>query len=235
MRVLLLLALLGRLLWPSEPLHVSAVERPGLPPYETNEKVYRLAGNGCATLRVGEILVLQRPGERRSLGRLQITSVLLDHALARLLSAGETFPLKGDLAVRAELAQSLPELPKAEPGTPGSPVEALRPLVPRLVLQRSVGQGPLHREPIYFLKGDASLSPGALQKLTAWVRSWGLEGQWSLACPQEAGDASTLLQERISVLRAELLKLGVAQLEVRPLPPDPPGRYDAVYVVKEPW
>jgi len=234
MRRLVLLFLLGpltrpALAWAVPPLLVTAVERPGLPPYEGTERTYRLEGAGCQTLRVGEALVLQRQGEVRALGRLVILSVHLDHAMAGLSVPGATFPLKGDLAVRTEHFQPLPGMPSAPVVTLPS-AEALLPSTITRSLPRSFGQGEVRREPIFFLKGDTSLSPGALSKLKAWVETWGLTGQWSLECPP-AG----LSERRAAALRSELQRLGVPSLEVRPLPEEPSGRYDAVYVQKEPW
>lgn len=217
------------------PLQIVSVGRVGLPPYDDSQRVYRLEGSGCATLRVGEVVVLKREGERRHLGRLEVLSVHLDHAQAKLLQAGETFPLKGDLAVRMELLRPLPELPKPVAGRP-LPVQAtLQPKLLKASLVRSFGEGSTYREPIYFLKGDASLSPGAMAKLRSWAESWGSKNQWTLECPQSPGMLSTLLQERVSALREELQRLGVVQLEVRAVPPEPPGRYDAIYVMSEPW
>ena len=88
------------------------------------------------------------------------------------------------------------------------------------------------RGTIFFLKGDASLSPGAQVKLKAGVDTWGTEGQWSLECPRVAG---TLQALRVSVLQSELQRLGVPSLEIEPLPEEPSGRYDTIYVKKEPW
>lgn len=217
------------------PLQIVSVGRTGLPPYESSDRVYRLEGGGCATLRVGEVVVLKREGERRNLGRLEVLSVHLDHAQAKLLLAGETFPLKGDLAVRMELLRPMPELPKAAEIPPLPGAAALRPTALKAALVRSFGEGTTYREPIYFLKGDASLSPGAVAKLGTWADAWGLKNQWTLECPQPPGTLSTLLQERVSVLREELKRLGVTNLEVRAVPPEPPGRYDAIYVMSEPW
>jgi hypothetical protein len=203
----------------------------GLPPYEGSERVYRLEGSACQTLRVGEVLILQRQGERRSPGRLEILSLHLDHAQARLAMPGETFPLKGDLAVRTELFHALPEVPVAAPN-PIPAVDTLRPRTITRILPRSVGQGTVYREPIYFLQGDATLSPGAQTKLRVWVESWGLQGQWSLKCPPGVDPLSTL---RTSILRAELQRLGVPSLEIQPQAEEAPGKYDAIYVQKEPW
>lgn len=217
------------------PLQIVSVGRTGLPPYDDSQRVYRLEGSGCATLRAGEVVVLKREGERRNLGRLEVLSVHLDHAQAKLLQAGETFPLKGDLAIRMELLRPLPELPKPVAGRPLTAQAALQPKALKASLVRSFGEGTTYREPIYFLKGDASLSPGALAKLRTWAESWGPKNQWTLECPQSPGTLSTLLQERVSALREELQRLGVAQLEVRAVSPEPPGRYDAIYVMSEPW
>ncbi len=218
-----------------QPLQIVSVGRTGLPPYEGSQRVYRLEGNGCATLRVGEVVVLKREGELRNLGRLEITSVHLDHAQAKLLQTGDTFPLKGDLAVRMELLRAMPVLPKAVDVPPLPAVAALQPRALKAALVRSFSTGTTYREPIYFLKGDASLSPGAVAKLRAWAESWGVQTQWTLECPQPPGMLSTLLQERISALREALRASGIQHLEVRAVPPEPPGRYDAIYVMSEPW
>jgi hypothetical protein len=224
--------LLGTVLWAVPPLQVVSVTRGGMPPYDDSERIYRLEGGGCGTLRKGETLVLQREGEHRKLGRLEILSVNFDHAKARLVEPGETFPLKGDLAVRTELFEPLPEVPVSLQATPIPAVATLQPRTITRTLPRSVGHGTVYREPIYFLKGDASLSPGAQNKLKAWVETWGVEGQWSLECPPTL---STLLQERISVLRSEMERLGIPRLEIKAVTEETSGRYDAIYVLKEPW
>ena len=231
MKGCVLLLLLTCFAWAAPPLLVASVGRTGLPPYEGTERVYRLEGSGCQTLRVGEVLVLQRQGERRNLGRLEILSVHLDHAQARLAVPGDTFPLKGDLVIRTELLYALPEVTIAvQPPIPA--LDTLRPRTITRTLPRSLGQGAIYREPIYFLKGDASLSPGAQTKLRTWVAAWGAERQWSLECPPGSGPLSAL---RTSALSSELQRLGIPALEIKPLSEEPPGQYDAIYVKKEPW
>jgi hypothetical protein len=230
MKGFLLACLLGSFAGATVPLLVTSVERTGLPPFEGTERIYRLEGTGCQTLRVGEVLVLKRPGERRNLGGLKILSVHSDHALARLSQPGDTFPLKGDQAVRTELFLALPEVPVAAQA-PLAKLESLRPHTLTRTLPPPVGQGPIHREAIFFIKGDASLSPGAQVKLRAWVAAWGVEGQWSLECPPAPGELAAL---RASALRSELQGLGVPALEIKPLPEEPTGRYDAVYVTQGP-
>jgi hypothetical protein len=227
MKGFLLLLLLGSFAWATPPLRVALVERAGLPPYEGTERIYRLEGSGCQTLRVGENLVLQRPGERRSLGRLEILTVHFDHAQARLSLPGDTFPLKGDLAIRTAAFLPLPEVPSAiQVPIPGP--DTLRPWT---ITRTLPGPSVVYREPIYFIKGDASLSPGAQTKLKAWVATWGAEGQWTLECPPTPDTLATL---RISALRAELQQLGVPSLETRILSDEPSGQYDGIYVRKEP-
>lgn len=89
------------------------------------------------------------------------------------------------------------------------------------------------RNPIYFLQGDATLSPGALEKLDAWTEAWGTKGSWVLECPSGPGIPYTLMERRILALRAELQKRGVASVETRLLPREPASLYDAIYVLKE--
>jgi len=88
------------------------------------------------------------------------------------------------------------------------------------------------RERIFFLKGDASLSPGALKKLKAWTVSWGAEGTWVLACPADTTISSGLRERRLQVLRAQLQRHGVRHIEVQSLPAEKSGRHDAVYLLK---
>jgi hypothetical protein len=226
------------------PLHIVSVGRTGPPPYEGNARVYRLEGDDYASLRVGEVVSLRREGEKRRLGRLEILSIRVGYAQAKLVEPEEGFPLKGDLVIRTQALRPLPSL--SRPTEPASlPTAAnlkslsttANPKLPAVAssLPSPPHAGPNFREPIYFLKGDASLSPGAQVKLRAWVAAWGTHHRWAMECPQPAGTLSTLLQGRLSALREELQRLGVSQVEVRPVPPDPPGRYEAIYVVNEPW
>ena len=90
------------------------------------------------------------------------------------------------------------------------------------------------REPIFFIKGDGTLSPGAIVKLKTWVESWGVKGKWTLGCPTGPGLPYELLEKRLLAIRAELRKLGVAKVDTVLLPTQPAGPYDAIYVVKEP-
>lgn len=213
------------------PLQVASVERTGLPPYE-GPRIYRIEGGGCATLRIGEILILRREGDPRQPGRLEVLSVHGTHAQAKLAVPGETFPLKGDVAVRTELLQVLPTIPPAAPG-PLPPPQTFQPttLAPAPPEASAIPS----REPIFFLAGDASLSPGAYLKLQAWTEGWGREGRWWVECPQVQAGGEALAQARIAVLATELQRLGIAAVHIRYGPAEAGGRYDAIYVMREPW
>jgi hypothetical protein len=89
-------------------------------------------------------------------------------------------------------------------------------------------------EPIYFLKGDGTLSPGAILKLKAWVDTWGVQGKWTLGCPTGPGLTYELLEKRLLAIRAELRKLGVVKVDTVLLPSTPAGQYDMIYVAKDP-
>lgn len=97
-------------------MRIASVIRMGLPPYDENsEKLYRLEGAGCGELRKGDELPLSRPNATHlRLGKLKIILVRQDHALARLLSPGDTYPMKGDLALRPGELKPLPEPAKPE-------------------------------------------------------------------------------------------------------------------------
>lgn len=87
-------------------------------------------------------------------------------------------------------------------------------------------------ERIFFLKGDATLSPGALKKLKAWAASWGTDGTWVLAFPSNTDIATGLRERRLQTLRSQLQQHGVVKIETRQLPPESTGKYDAVYIEK---
>jgi hypothetical protein len=224
--------LLGPLLLASPPLQVVAVVRAGMPPFEEDGRLYRLEGEGCQALRVSELLTLRRSGERRPLGRLEVTAVKDGFALARLALAGETYPLKGDLAVRHEMIRALPSLPGAAKDLT-IPPEALAPRVPARGVPPALSRAGARRESIFFLKGNAELSPGAIAKLRGWVEGWDPDGRWVVLVPENASQA--LVQARVEALRAGFKALGVNQVEMRALPPEVPGKYDLVYISKEPW
>lgn len=91
----------------------------------------------------------------------------------------------------------------------------------------------LQREPIYFLKYNATLSPKAYIKLKEWVRTWGGQGTWSLGYPSTNQASNQLTERRLNALRSELQRLGVTVLQTRSLSDTDPTPYDAIYVIKE--
>lgn len=215
----------------AQPLHVAGVVRTGPPPFEEGERLYRLEGDGCQTLMVAESLTLRREGEKRNLGRLRVAAVKDGYALARLDSSGETYPLKGDLAVRHERALALPGFPAPQVASTVSP-EALVPARPSLAVPPDPSRFG-RRETLYFLKGSGELSAAGLARLRAWVGDWGPGGRWILLVPARAPEALT--RARVEALKGALRGLGVTEVEQQSLPSGPPARYDSISVSKESW
>lgn len=224
---------LGCLLSGAPPLRVAGVVRDGMPPFEATERLYRLEGEGCLVLKVAEQVSLRRAGEARGLGRLEVTAVKDGYALARVSQAGQTYPLKGDLVVRHEQLQSLPPFPASQ--ALALPGPALAPKLVKLSVPPSPRKGGLHRGTIFFLKGNAELSPGARAKLQAWATAWTFEGRWVIQVPENPEVLPALSQARAEALKGELAKLGLSQVECRTLPPEVAAKYDSVYISKEPW
>jgi hypothetical protein len=244
---------LSALLPEGVPLRVVAVVRQGPPPYEDEGRLYRLEGVGPISLKLGDKIRLQRIGDSGSPGRLKVVEAHREFALAELEEAGETYPLKGDLAHRIEPPRPLPLLPVEAPGESRPVLVSLavtRPArevpvdkVERVELVPAPPPGPApsaavvavsKRQPIFFLKENASLSPGALEKLRVAVLTWGAEGRWLLGYPGIMGAVSPLQQQRLEGLRAELVRLGVGNIEFQLQSPEGPSRYDVVYVIQEP-
>ncbi len=100
---------LGGALGAQASLHILAVERPGLPPYEVGDRVYRLDGGQDQGLRVGDRLLVKRPGEVRAFGHLWVTEVRRDRAGARYGPMEKAYPMKGDLAI-LEVLKGLPDV-----------------------------------------------------------------------------------------------------------------------------
>jgi len=219
-----LAVLFSTMLLAAPPLHVAAVVRMGMPPYDGEARSYRLEGTGCLALRVGEYLTLQRTDERRRLGRLQIIAVKSDYALARLIEEGETYPLKGDLAVRHEEALRLPVLPP--PPAPSEPLNIVLKAPPSAVIPNPPRE--LHRETLFFVRDSAEVSPGARSKLGVWVKDWGKDGNWIVSCPE--GLPPQLQKARAERLEAELGHLGVVNVVIRTQPASGSGRYDSIFV-----
>jgi len=132
-------------------IRIVAVEQVGRPPWTPRDgRVYRLGGEAISDIRLGEMLIVRRPGEVRDIGTLRVVSVHTEHfaansALAKLESKGETFPLKGDLVTKLA-STDMPEIKRigVEPLK-----EGFRPALDPLVMpgfpgvaRGSVGPGP---------------------------------------------------------------------------------------------
>ncbi|MBP1626769.1 MAG: hypothetical protein H6Q00_1244 [Holophagaceae bacterium] len=226
MRWLALFPLLLSLACAGSPLRISSVERLGQPPYENSERLYRVAGDGWEDLKVGGNLDLRRPGDRRSLGRLEVVSVGRGFVMARVAAPGDTYPLVGDLAVSRDIRpQPLPDWPEFDPN-PLPTLVRLAPSAPKADLRL--------QEPIFFLKGDGSLSPGGAKKLENWVQAYGRDGHWFLLCPTDPRVSPELVQARCQTLRTRLEQLGISTLEIRTGPFETHEKYDFVRVGREP-
>ena len=226
MRPFLALCLTTALLQAGTPLAVVRAVREGQPPYEDDQRLYRLEGDGVEQLEPGALLLLVRPREQGPMARLEVVRRQPGFALARINRPGASFPLRGDLAILREPLRTPPPLPGPMPALGPAP-GAWAPASPSLPVP-----GAAHREPIFFLQDDAGLTPGAKAKLKAWVAAWGRTGHWVLALPP--GSAGPLAQARISALRDELGRLGVPRIEVGSVPQDPPGKYQAIVILQDP-
>jgi hypothetical protein len=175
---------------------------------------------------------LARPGLPLFPGELIVLSNESGYALAKLHQPGATFPMRGDLALLPEPLRSLPALPGASqplpmplaPATPAPEPPSLAPPPPP--------PGADHQEPIFFLPQGTSLTPGAKDKLKAWVGAWGAGGRWVLALP--LGQGSGLTEARLQALREELMRLGVAKVETDATAQQAPGKYPAIFVLHHP-
>ncbi len=211
------------------PLQIASVERAGLPPFEPGSRLYRVLGDGQDDLRVGDQLRILREGEVRDLGKLRVVELRGNQVLARWVVPGDTFPMIGDLLVKLEV--------RAMPALPGRAPEAgpdLADLEPRRVERTREGPFQIRREPIYFLRQDATLSPAGEAKLSQWVKAWG-PGSWSLELPESTEATEALEAARVQVLEAFLKGLGIGAVAVRKGPKVPAAQYDPVFVILDPW
>ncbi len=223
MRRLLLLCLPGLVAAsiPAEaPCRIVAVERKGLPPYESLDRVYLLEGGRERGLRVGQRLTVRRPGSSATLGHLSVVEVRDAVAESRFEPApgSSDAPLKGDLAWRADLA-ALPELlPVAEEaGAPPPSPQAVPPAPPREGL-------------LFFLPQRAELSAAGQEKLRMWVEGWGAGGRWAVLVPANRALKPALQKQRAEALQAALQALGVAHPEVETAPRTAEGKYDPAWI-----
>ena len=208
MRWPFLLPLLLSLACAGSPLRIASVERSGEPPYDSSDRLYRVTGDGWEDLKVGGNLDLRRPGDRRSLGRLEVVSVGRGFVLARMADRGDTYPLVGDLAVSRDIRpQPLPGLPDLDP----NPLPVLASLAPQVPQANQLRL----QEPIFFIRGQSALSPGGEKKVDSWVQAYGRDGRWFLLCPADPRQTEELVQARCQALKAKLGQLGIRSVEIR--------------------
>lgn len=222
--ILCLLAALPRGAAP--PLRIIAVERPGLPPYEGPDRLYRLEGEGVDHLRPGDRIALRRGLQPLRIGRLEVVSLQLGFAMARRYApdADAAFPIIGDTAGRL-VAHPLPPVPALE-----EPDESLDldPASPRALSAADLPS----LECLFYLPGDAELSPAGREKLRAWTRSWGTEATWTLLVPRDPKVPQALAHQRSESLRQLLTEAGVATIDIQTVPPPARGAYDVMYVTR---
>ena len=217
---------------PAVPLTVTRVVRDGPPPYDRQERLYQIEGDGVDHLGLGEILYLHRVQEDRLMPRLEVVVALPDHVLARVDYAGETYPMVGDVAWPRGAAEALPPLPGLVDLTR---LPDTRPAAPGLHPPAPLGEPATRLEPLYFLQGESRLTPAGQAKLKTWVKAWGVGGRWFLSCPPWPGESLDVTSARLSVLTQELKRLGIPQPEVRPSMDPVPGKFPVVYIGADPW
>lgn len=218
MRPLLLLAL-ATALAAGEGYRVVAVERHTLPPFEDDQRLYRLEGPG--PLSPGTRVQLLRPGSAENPGRLRVVRSAPGGCYAVIDQRGDTFPLVGD-GTAVWNVHRMPALPAPEP------VEAIpQPLV---VSAAEPHLPRAFREPVYFLAGDGALSPRGLEKIATWAREWG-QGAWVVEVPAGKGPLPKLVQTRAQAVTAALKAAGVPAIAVKAAPPESFGKPDQVDVV----
>jgi len=205
------MVLLAAGLWASEPLSILSVERPGLPPYEDDARLYRLKGEA----KPGDLILLSRPGSREQPGRLRVVHAGPEGILARLDQAGDTFPMVGDRAQR----RSLPPLGALPPFSADPDLQASLGVIPGPLPTPSPEPRELRclREPIYFLPGSAVLSPAGRIKVDGWAKEAN-PGQWTLECAVSRETPARLAGERGKAIKAALGTHGISAVQVRTRP-----------------
>ena len=198
------------------PLHIVAVERHGLPPYEVADRVYCLEGGGDRGLHVGDRLVVKRSGEARALGLLRVTGLRGSRAETRFEPAGAVYPMKGDLAVLQEL-----KWPPAGGTLNADPLPVPPP-------PSATPEAPPQEGLLFFLPQKAELSPAGLKKLEIWVETWGSAGRWAVQVPAAKALKPALQKQRAETLQAHTL--GVDHVAVEMEPRSAEGKYDPTWV-----
>lgn len=195
MKPLLFAALTAPLL-AQAPLHIVGVERRGLPPYEAADRLYRLDGGEARGLKLGDRLTVRRLGGA-AFALLKVVELKADWALGALEGVSWEAPMKGDLALKAELAP-LPGLPALR--------DAAAPLPPG---PRAPGvEAPPQEGLLWFLPASSDLSPAGRAKLAGWVEAWGRGGRWSVVVGG-ANAPAALREGRARALVAALRELGL--------------------------
>lgn len=204
---LLPLSLLG------QDLRVAGVVRNGPPPYAESDRLYRIEGEAAGRLKVGQQLVLRRPDSGQKPGTLVVVQVFEGHALARMATKGDTYPLKGDL-VLPEGGIAAPQSPSSAPGALRPAPQVAQPAVP-------VGQ-------VLFLAGSSVLSAGGKQKLQQWVAQHGTSRVWVMEPLLLGNEPAPVAVARFSEVRAELARLGVTKIEEKPGQGKAQGEFPAI-------
>jgi len=206
------------LLGAQAPLHIVSVERRGLPPYESADRVYGLDGGRAQGLRVGDRLLVKRVGEVRPIGHLWVTELRGERAETRFAPLGTIYPMKGDLAL-LEVMRWPPVVARvdAEPlgivPAPGARTEA-----------------PPREGLIFFLPQQAEVSPAGVQKLERWVEAWGTGGRWAVQVPSARALKPALQKQRAESLRAALRALGIDQVAIELEPRTVEAKYDPAWI-----
>jgi hypothetical protein len=195
MKSILLAALTAPLL-AQAPLHIVGVERRGLPPYEAADRLYRLDGGEAMGLKLGDRLTVRRV-DGSTLALLKVVELKADWAFAALDGAPVEAPMKGDLALKAELAP-LPALPSLRDAASPLPAGPRQPGV----------EAPPQEGLLWFLPASAELSPAGRAKLADWVEAWGRHGRWS-AVVGEPKAPTALRESRGRALVEALQALGL--------------------------
>jgi hypothetical protein len=209
---------LGCALGAQTPLHIVAVERRGLPPYESEDRVYCLDGGQDHGLRLGDRLLVKRTGEARAFGHLWVTEVRGNQAGARYEPMESTYPLKGDLAI-LEVLMRIPEAGQLN----------LDPL-PVASSPGSTPKAPPREGVLFFLPQQAELSLAGVKKLETWVEAWGREGQWGIQVPTAKAIRPALQKQRIASLEAALRALGLEHVKVETDPRTTEGKNDPAWI-----
>jgi hypothetical protein len=216
-RILLCLGLAGTLS-AQVALRIVAVERHGLPPYEESDRVYRLDGGKDHGLRVGDRLLVKRPGEVHAFGHLWVTELLRDRAGARFEPLAATAPMKGDIAILEEM--------KWMPGT--APMET--DLLPVISPPLNRPEAPPREGVLFFLPQQAELSLAGMRKLETWVEQWGAEGRWVIQVPAVKALKPALQKQRAETLLAALKALGITSVKLETNPRATESKYDPAWI-----